>query len=665
MKSSVLFFCSLFFALSVNAQLAPEIDWQKCIGSVNNDYAKNIIQTAGGNFVIVGVTSDGGDIDCSGSYEGYWLSETDSLGNIMWQHCYGGSNTDYLNSFIPTSDGGFLLTGSSQSSDGDVGEHYGVSTLDDWWIVKTDSIGEIEWTRVLGGTAIDIAYAACETASGEFIITGKTLSNNNDVSGNHNPLSDDTWVVKLDVAGNLIWQKCLGGNLQEYGNCIISTADGGCIITSQAWSSDGDVSLNHGSSDFWIVRLDSTANIVWEKSFGGGSNEAPISIIQTSDNNYLIAGYTQSYDGDISLLHGILFDVWVIKIDPAGNLIWEKTYGGTSYDFGYSIAKSPDGKYFITCITTSEDEDVTGLHGDGDYEDIWIIKIDDDANLIWQKCMGGTADEESFSSTITNDNGLMVFGTAYSTDGDVVGIHGDFGYADLWMVKLACDDLLMGYADMDMDGFGNLSDSIIACTTLPGYVYNHSDCNDSDPFISPVATEICNAFDDNCNGIADEGLPVNLFYADADADNYGNILSDSVSCFDTIAGFVSDNTDCDDLNAAIYPGAPEIEDGLDNNCNDTIDEGFTSIGNIQAGNYFKIFPNPAHTNIRIEITSAQSTTAGYEIEIFNILGEMVLHISNLSLERKEFLDIAELNPGLYSINLITGGQKFTNNLIVE
>ena len=222
----------------------------------------------------------------------------------------------------------------------------------------------------MGGSGQEFAYSIDLSNDGGYIIAGSSQSNDGDVSGNHG--GGDYWVVKIDSLGSLIWQKSLGGSGNEVANSIQQTTDGGYIVAGESGSNDGDVSGNHGvSSDFWILKLDLNGNIIWEKSFGGFSTDKAYSIQQTQDGGFIAAGQAFSNDGDVTVNNGT-FDYWITKINSDGNLIWQKSLGGSLGDYAQSINQSIDGGYIIVGYSTSDDIDVTDSYGNEDY---WIVKL--------------------------------------------------------------------------------------------------------------------------------------------------------------------------------------------------------------------------------------------------------------------------------------------------
>jgi hypothetical protein len=227
---------------------------------------------------------------------------------IQWQTSLGGTLVDQfdqgntvVNNMALTNDGGYIVAGHSFSNDGDVTGHHGSSNTSDYWVVKLDSTGNIEWQRSLGGTLKDLAKSVAICSDGGYIVAGDSYSDDGDVTGHHDTTSQsDAWVVKLDAGGTIQWQRSYGGSLLEVASHIEQTDDGGYIFSGDAMSTDGDVSVNKGSFDFWIVKLDSLGAIQWDKSLGGSGSERCYSIHKTFDGGYFATGITTSNDSDIT-----------------------------------------------------------------------------------------------------------------------------------------------------------------------------------------------------------------------------------------------------------------------------------------------------------------------------------------------------------------------------
>ncbi|HZV11862.1 MAG TPA: hypothetical protein VFA55_01510, partial [Candidatus Kapabacteria bacterium] len=218
----------------------------------------------------------------------------------------------------------------------------------------------IQWEHSFGGSDVDRASSIFQTTDGGYIVAGWSASTNGDVTGNHG--KDDYWIVKLDGNGAIQWEQSFGGSNNDEASCIRQTTDGGYVVAGQSISADGDATGNHGLDDYWIVKLSATGSIQWEKSFGGSASDQALCIQQTTDGGYIAAGYSASNDGDVTGNHGG-DDYWIIKLDANGTMQWQKSLGGSGDDQAFSIAQTADSGYIVAGYSASNDGDVTGNHG--------------------------------------------------------------------------------------------------------------------------------------------------------------------------------------------------------------------------------------------------------------------------------------------------------------
>ena len=362
----------LFTSFYSNAQ--PSINWQKCLGGTSSESGAYILQTTDGGYILTGVSiSNNGDVSGNHGSSDVWVVKLTNLGLIQWQKCLGGTGGETGYSIQQTLDGGFIVGCGTDSNDGDVSGNHG--TNNDFWVIKLSNLGIIQWQKCLGGTSNEQVQSIQQTTDGGYILTGTTSSNNGDVNGNHG--GQDAWVVKLTSLGAMEWQKCLGGSGiaigtgDDFGQSIQQTTDGGYILAGKTTSNNSDVSGNHGASDIWVVKLSSLGVIEWQKCLGGSGGEVGNSIQQTTDGGYILTGHTPSIDGNVSGNQGGV-DVWVVKLTNLGIIQWQKCLGGTSGDYGYSIHQTTDGGYILTGVSISNNGDVSGNHGSSD---VWIVKL--------------------------------------------------------------------------------------------------------------------------------------------------------------------------------------------------------------------------------------------------------------------------------------------------
>ncbi len=417
----------LLLAAPAFAQVAPAIEWERCLGGSSTDIAFSVAQTSDGGYIVAGDSySTDGDVTNNHGGGDYWVVKLGVTGDLLWEKCLGGSYADYGYSIAQTYEGGYILAGSAHSTNGDVSNNHGVG---DYWLVKLDATGSLQWQKCLGGSNNDAAFCITQTSDSGYIVAGNSSSTGDDVSNNHGGY--DYWVVKLNALGSLQWEKSLGGSEDDLAYSIVQASDGGYVVAGYSYSTDGNVGSNHGGTDYWVVKLDTAGNVQWRKSLGGSSLDQAKSIAPTIDGGYVVAGFSYSTDGDVTNNHGDQ-DYWVAKLDAAGSLQWEKSFGGSSVDQAESIAQSSDGGYLVAGSTRSGDEDVTNHQGF--WYDYWVVKLDAGGSLQWEKSLGGTYFDYGRSIAQTSDGGYIVAGSSQSTDGDVTNNHG--GDGDYWVVKL-------------------------------------------------------------------------------------------------------------------------------------------------------------------------------------------------------------------------------------
>ncbi|GIV32500.1 MAG: hypothetical protein KatS3mg031_0035 [Chitinophagales bacterium] len=482
---------------------AHELQWQKSLGGSGDDKAKAVHQTHDGGYIVAGYArSNNGDVSGNHGQSDYWITRLDGAGNLLWAYTYGGSKSESANAIRQTVDGGFIVAGNSKSNDGDVSGNHGG---EDFWVIKLDAIGALQWQKSFGGDHADEAYAVQQTMDGGYIVAGYTSSNKFDVSGNHG--GSDYWIVRLDAAGNLVWQKALGGSKGEKAYDIRITSDSGYIVAGYSESSNGNVSANNGNKDYWIVKLDATGNLIWEKNYGGSKEDIATSIQPTADGGYVVAGSSKSSDGNVPANNGDE-DFWMIRLDSLGNILWSKTYGGSGKDEAYAVVVTDDGGYAIAGGSKSNDGDAAGNHGDSDF---WIIRLDAAGTLLWQQMLGGNKNDKAFAMQQTSDGGFVLAGHADShNNGDVTGHHGS---SDFWVVKLAPDRICRPYTELhivlcpgDSLLIGNTYQgnpgiymdtlvSAIGCDSIVKITLTQNHCDDGDP----CTEDFC--VDGNCSYI--------------------------------------------------------------------------------------------------------------------------------------------------------------------
>ena len=443
-----LFWVVTFYVTLSTKLNAQEIEWQNTIGGGGNDELYSIKQTTDGGYILGGTSRSNisGDKtennwDTTQTRADYWIVKTDALGNIQWQNTIGGSGHDELYSILQTTDGGYIMGGRSTSLiSGDKTEN--TVGGDDYWIVKTNSSGNIQWQNTIGGSGNDWLYSIKQTTDGGYILGGWSFSNiSGDKTENSNGL-EDYWIVKTDSLGNIQWQNTIGGGNSDILYSIQQTTDEGFILGGYSNSNiSGDKSENRiGDYDFWIVKTDSSGNIEWQNTIGGNNSDWLNSIQQTTDGGFILGGRSNSnISGDkTENSWNNSNDYWIVKTDNSGNIQWQNTIGGNSYDYIYSIQQTTDGGFFLGGNSNSNiSGDKTELSMGG--YDYWIIKTDTSGNIQWQNTIGGSGNDVIWSIQQTIDGQYILGGWSNSNiSGDKT--ENSIGLSDYWIVKI-CDSL--------------------------------------------------------------------------------------------------------------------------------------------------------------------------------------------------------------------------------
>ncbi len=358
---------------------AGNIQWQNTIGGSNNDQLTSIQQTSDGGYILGGYSGSGISGDKTESSQGgldYWVVKLDPIGNIEWQNTIGGGGNDILNSTQQSTDGGYILGGYSFSDlGGDKTENNKGNS--DYWVVKLDALGNIVWQNTIGGNKGDILNSIQLTTDGGYIVGGTSSSDFSSDKAENSLGFADYWVVKLDALGNIEWENTIGGSGGDGLYSLQQTTDGGYILGGESVSDiSGDKTENsQGLGDYWIVKLNTNGGIQWQNTIGGNNVDQLFSIQESTDGGYLLGGTSFSgMSGDKTENSRGQYDYWIVKLDAIGNIRWQKTIGGSNDDLLFAVDQTIDEKILLGGWSSSDisGDKIENSKGFGDY---WVLML--------------------------------------------------------------------------------------------------------------------------------------------------------------------------------------------------------------------------------------------------------------------------------------------------
>lgn len=348
-----------------------ELLWTKTLGGTGIDEARDIRTTQDGGCIIIGTsTSQDGDVKGNHGKMDIWTVRLNKQGEVLWSKALGGTGNDKGNAVLPLSDGGFLILGESGSKNGDMTRSYGGL---DAWVCKLDENGTLVWERSYGGSGSDAAMNACELDDRSVVLLNTTDSKDFDIPESKG--NKDLWLLRIEDLGSISWQKIIGGEDNDEAHALIRAHDGGLIIGGTTFSSTGDIKGNKGNGDLLLVKVDLEGTLQWTKTYGGSEPDGANQIFRTKDRHYIVVGTTQSKDGIIPRNRGS-YEGWAMKINPKGDIVWHNTFGGKTQDMLYGGCETAGGDYLVAGYSESTDGDNTpaGFRGGGDW---WILMLRD------------------------------------------------------------------------------------------------------------------------------------------------------------------------------------------------------------------------------------------------------------------------------------------------
>lgn len=471
----------LFFALAAQSPYAQgplAKQWDYRYGSPESEHLFSMFLSADSGLVLVGRAvsqNSGGDItDSSRGYEDMWIVKTDKNGLKQWDKRYGAARQDNALDGVQTPDGGFLFAGLSESDSGwEKSQDNRDPSLQtaDIWVVKTDAAGARQWDRRFGGNAWDDASKIIATSDGNFLVGGTSASDANGDKTQYNQGTFDIWLIKFDINGNKIWDRRFGGAGAEYLYGLAETAQHEYMILGSSYSPVGGDKLEpnrdptNNTGDFWILKIDQAGNKIWDKTFGGDNDDFPSGILFVDDNRYIVIGSSKSgISGDRTIANydpaigfNATYDFWLVLMDSSGNKTGEKVFGGNSYDEYPNIMKLRDGNYLISGDSYSPISGDKSENNFGGPEETWLIKTDTNFTKLWDKTiftLASNHDDESGFALQSHDGCLVIknFTNAgaggYKSQPNWDPTHNT---TDYWIVKF-CDTTATGEAVNEIDG---------------------------------------------------------------------------------------------------------------------------------------------------------------------------------------------------------------------
>ena len=586
---------------------------------------------------------------------------------IQWQGCYGGSEYDDAGGIVQ-SENGYLVLGTTGSYDGDVSNFHGVYDI---WVTSIDSLGNLLWERAYGGSEQEYATNIIKDSFGYYYFGGWVSSNDGDVqSGTHGGY--DRWIVKINGEGNIIWEQCYGGSMTDYGGMLKLLSNGNILTYGATFSDDGDVPINYGYLDNWLMIINTDGDIIESRVYGNMNQNNIFDIIETRDGGFFFASKAKVAEGMVQGEPHGMTDVWLVKLDSAMDIEWQKMYGGSKDDYGFRGVLELDNGYIFLASTNSNDFDVSGYHyTPGEKADIWAVRIDTIGNIQWQRCLGGS--DWEFSETIhqSEDGGFVIFAETTSNNGDVSGNNSWPGKHDIWMVKLSADGELVWQECYGGNGNERVSKGVLKKSeynyvvagrashnsgdvdcNLHGeedfWVFEIKDCSQYMPQTPNQPTgpdTLCYTTDSTSVYAINPATGAWGYEWKIEPENAGTLLED------TLTVYVTWNQQ--------YEGEVAISVRSYNDCGNSDWSAekttwvYNCVGIDEFHNnkmVFSIYPNPASSILNILMLKEDN----YLVEIFDVFGKKVKEIELPKGQTKAALNVEKWRKGLYLVKASNG-----------
>jgi len=450
--------------------------WDKTLGGNNYDQLTSVHQTRDKGYILGGLSHSGRSGDKTGNSKGngdYWIAKLKADGTKEWDKTYGGNNEDILASVQQTSDGGYIMVGSSSTSiNGDKSEANRGSGYD-YWIIKIKADGSKEWDQTIGGKSYDWLVSLQQTRDGGYILGGHSISGIGSNKTEASRGSTDYWVVKLRASGTKEWDRTFGGRYEDLLSSVQQTSDGGYILggTSLSGISGDKTQARIGSTDYWVVKLQADGTKIWDKTIGGTDEDYLASLQLTSDGGYILGGYSWSgISGDKTQPSKGSHDYWLVKLQADGSKDWDKTIGGSESDVLTTLQQTSDGGYILggNSYSNISGDKSQAPRGAADY-DYWVVKLKADGSKAWDKTLGSNNNDVLVSVQETSDGEYILAG---NSDSGVMGDKSESsrGGTDYWIVKIKEETILKAVWTNRFGGAGNDNFTVAIRTSDGGYL---------------------------------------------------------------------------------------------------------------------------------------------------------------------------------------------------
>ena len=418
------------------AEFNGTLAWVESFGGSGIDQATAVVTTDDGAFMVVGSTysNDGHFAGLKSSTDAdYFLMRVRPDGGVDWTKVYGDDDDEIATGITKTSDGGFVISGYSRSDNCFTGSNGG---FHDYYILKVDAQGNEIWCQNFGYPGSDQAQNIIETREGDLMVTGFFDVSASEGQGNEDRANSGSlhgvgeyWGIKLDADGQFFWKRYYGGSNNDRSYNVVQANDGGFILIGASESDDFDITDSKGSYDYWAVKLSAQGALQWTRSFGGSEIDIAYDISLTNEGNFMIVGDARSSDLDVDVNFGNA-DVWLIEINPQGNLLWQKSLGGSMFDSGKALLRMNENLYCITGSSRSNDGDVSVNNGEND---AWTVVVDSSGAIQFEVAIGGSSLDFSEDVAQGVDGALLVVGNTESSDGDIIQ---NLGYKDILIYRI-------------------------------------------------------------------------------------------------------------------------------------------------------------------------------------------------------------------------------------